>query len=331
MLRYQEPGGTAADRAAGARWLSPRLPSVQAAQVLVCPGAQGALLAVAGLLAAPGEAICAEAITFPGFRSLAAHLRIRLLPVAMDREGIDADAFDAVCRQEKPKALYCTPTLQNPTTATMSLARREAVIAVARHHGVPILEDDAYGPLPASPPPPLAALAPDLTYYVGGLAKTLSPALRLAYLAVPDTRSAIRVAGAIRATAAMASPLTAAIATRWIDDGTADAVLAAIRKETAARQAIVARILPPGAAILDPEAYHAWLPLAEPWTRGEFAARLRSVGIGVVVSDAFALSKPPEAVRLGLGAAGTRAELTEGLHVVADLLDQSPAMSSMVV
>ncbi|MEJ1979106.1 MAG: hypothetical protein WDN49_26255 [Acetobacteraceae bacterium] len=108
----------------------------------------------------------------------------------------------------------------------MSLARREAVVAVARHHGVPILEDDAYGPLPVSPPSPLAALAPELTYYVGGLAKTLSPALRLAYLAVPDTRSAIRVAGAIRATAAMASPLTAAIATRWIDDGTADAVLA---------------------------------------------------------------------------------------------------------
>jgi DNA-binding transcriptional MocR family regulator len=331
LLRYQEAGGAASDRAAGAQWLAPRLPSISAARVLICPGGQGAMMAVAGLLAAPGETICTETLTFPGFRSLAAHLRIRLLGVPMDHEGLDPDAFDAICRREKPKALYCTPTLHNPTTVTLSLARREAVVAVARHHGVTIIEDDAYGPLPVAPPPPLAALAPELTYYVGGLAKSLSPALRIAYLAVPDARSVVRVAGAIRATAAMASPLSAAIATRWIEDGTAAAVLAAIRTETAARQAIVTRILPPGAAIMSRDAYHAWLPIAAPWTRGEFAARLRSVGIGVVVSDAFALANPPEAVRLGLGAAGTRTDLAEGLQVVADLLDQSPAMSSMVV
>jgi len=205
------------------------------------------------------------------------------------------------------------------------------VAAVARHHGVPIIEDGAYGPLPVSPPPPLAALAPELTYYIGGVAKTLSPALRIAYLAVPDARSAARVAGAIRATSAMASPLSAAIATRWIEDGTAAAVLAAIRRETAARQAVVTRILPPGSVIMPADCYHAWLPLAAPWTRGEFTARLRSVGIGVVASDAFALTRPPEAVRLGLGAAGTQAELVNGLQLIADLLDQSPAMSSMVV
>jgi DNA-binding transcriptional MocR family regulator len=331
LLRYQEAGGAAADRAAGARWLSPRLPAIPPAQVLVCPGAQGALLAVAGLLAAPGETICVEALTYPGFRSLAAHLRIRLAGVAMDAEGIDPDAFDAACRREKPKALYCTPSIHNPTTATMPRSRREAVAAVARRHGVPIIEDDPYGPLLGAPLPPLATLAPELTYYVAGLAKTLSPALRIAYLAVPDIRAAARVAGAIRATAAMASPLTAAIATTWIGAGTAEAVLAAIRKEAGLRQALAARILPPGAAIAHPEGYHLWLPLAAPWTRGEFAARLRSAGIGVVVSDAFALAQPSEAVRLGLGAAATHAELAASLQVVADLLEQSPAMSSMVV
>ncbi len=331
LLRYQEAGGAAPDRAAGTQWLARHLPEVAASRVLVCPGAQGAMLAVAGLLAAPGETIAAEALTFPGFRSLAAHLRIRLVPVAMDRDGIDPDAFDAVCRQEAPKALYCTPTLHNPTTATLPLARREALAAVARHHGVPIIEDDAYGTLLAAPPPPLAALAPELTYYIGGLAKSLSPALRIAYLAVPDGRSAARVAGAIRATAAMASPLSAAVATGWIEDGTAAAVLAAILQETAARQALVTQILPPGSVTMPPDSFHAWLCLPAPWTRGEFAARLRSVGVGVVVSDAFALARPPEAVRLGLGAAGTRAELEDGLQRLADLLEESPAMSSMVV
>ncbi|MEJ0095449.1 MAG: PLP-dependent aminotransferase family protein [Methylocella sp.] len=331
LLRYQEPGGAAADRAAGVNWLRRRLPAVSVERVLVCPGTQGAMLALAGALAGPGEAICAEALTYPGFRSLAAHLRIRLVEVGIDGEGVDPDAFDAVCRTQKPKALYCAPTLHNPTTATMSLARREAIVAVARRHGVPIIEDDAYGMLPKIAAPPLAALAPELVYHIAGLAKCLAPALRISYLVAPDARATARLAGAIRATTSMASPLTAAIVTRWIEDGVADAVLAAIRKETAARQTIAAALLPAGAAIADPEGYHLWLPLAAPWTRGEFASRLRSAGIGVVVSDAFALAQPPEAVRLGLGAAATREDLTQGLRIVADLLDQSPAMSSMVV
>jgi DNA-binding transcriptional MocR family regulator len=256
---------------------------------------------------------------------------LSVCPVAMDAEGIVPEYLDAACRRERPKVLYCTPTLHNPTTFTMSRARREAIVAVARRHGVPILEDDAYAALLAEPLPPLAALAPDLTYYVGGLAKTLAPALRIAYLATPDARTAARVMGGIRATATMASPLTAALATTWIDDGTADAVLRAIRAETRARHAIAAGILPPEMVRTHPDAFHAWLTLSEPWTREEFASRMRSTGIATVTSDAFALARPPEAVRLALGAAASRSTLGEGLRITADLLQQSPAMSSVVV
>lgn len=331
LRRYQPPGGAGADRTAGMHWLSRRLPSLAVERVLVCPGAQGAMLAVMGTLAGPGDTVLAEALCYPGFRSLAAQLRLSVRGVAMDAEGIVPEDLDAACRRELPKALYCTPTLHNPTTATMSRARREAIVAVVRRHGVPILEDDAYWALLAEPLPPLAALAPELTYYVGGLAKTLAPALRIAYLATPDTQTAARVMGGIRATATMASPLTAGLATIWLEDGTADAVLLAIRAETRARQAIAASILPPEAVRTHPDAFHAWLSLSQPWTREEFASRMRSTGIATVISDAFAVARPPEAVRLALGAAVSRSTLVQGLRIIADLLQQSPAMSSVVV
>ena len=331
LLRYQEPGGTAVDRAAGAAWLAPRIPTAAPERVLVCPGAQGALAAVTGLLAAPGETILVEALTYPGFRALAAHLRINLAPVAIDAEGLVPEAFDAACRELRPKALYCTPTLHNPTTATMSLERREAIVAIARDHGVPIIEDDAYGALVPDGPPPLGALAPDMVFHIAGLAKCLSPALRVAYLVAPDARMAARLAGAIRANAAMASPLTAAIATDWIESGTSGQVLAAIQAEATARRALARRVLPDALAPVGPHGFHVWLQLPQPWTRGEFTARLRAAGIGVVASDAFALAAPPEAVRLGLGAAPTREDLARGLKMVADLLAESPSTSSMVV
>lgn len=331
LLRYQEPGGAGRDRAAGAAWLQSRLPGVGVDRVLVSPGAQGALLAIISLLAPAGSTICAEFLAYPGLRSLAAHLKLQLVGAPMDADGPIPEALDEICAIHQPKAFYCNPTQHNPTTRTIPLARREALIAIARKRQIPIIEDDAYGFLPLKAPPPFAALAPDLTYYIAGLAKCLAPALRIAYLAAPDLRAASRVAAAIRATAATASPLTAAIASSWIEEGVAVQILSAIRRETTARASIAAEILRGQEMLSDPECFHLWLTLPAPWTRGEFAARLRASGVGVVTSDAFALGAPPEAVRIGLGASENRQALRKSLSVLADLLAQTPAEASTVV
>lgn len=331
LMRYQAPGGTLHNRAVGANWLQPRLGEIPAERVLICAGAQSALLAAISSLAKPGDVIAAETIAYPGLRALAAHLGIDIVGVPIDKNGIVPEQLEAICKSTKLRALYCNPTLHNPTTATLPLERRKAIVAIARTHGVAIIEDDAYGALPIAAPPPLAALAPDLVYHIAGLAKCLSPALRIAYLVVPDRQSCVRIEGAIRATSGMAPPFNAAIATRWIEDGTAREVLGAIRQEVTIRQTIVSRLLPRDVVQTDQEGFHVWLHLPLPWTRGDFSGRLRASGISVVASDAFALDLAPEAVRLGLGAARTHEELQRSLMTIADLLQQSPAASSLVV
>ncbi len=325
LLGYQPAGGAAPDRAAGAHWLSRRLPDVNVDRVLTAPGAQGALLAITTLLAARGETVCAEALAYPGLRALAAHLGLKLVGVEMDAEGLIPEALDAACRAHAPKAIYCTPTLHNPTVATMSAARRAAIVAVARRHGAPIVEDDAYGRLPLDAPPPLAALAPDLTWHIAGLAKALSPALRIAYVAAPDARQAARLSAALRASVGMASPITAVLATRWIEDGTDLAVLQALRRETEVRFALVRQILGGHDYVGRPDAFHVWLPLPQGWNRSAFTARLGARGVGVVMSDAFCTAPPaPEAVRLSLGAPETRRDLAAALRHVRELLDEEP-------
>lgn len=331
MLRYQEAGGTATYRLAGTKWLSERLAGITPDRVLVAPGAQGALLAVAGALTSPGDGVLADPLTYPGFLALAAHLRLRLLAAPNDDQGPIPEAFERLCEAARPKAYYCNPTIQNPTTLTIPLARRKQIVAIARKHGVMLIEDDAYGALPTNPVPPFAAIAPDMVYHIAGLAKCIAPALRLAYLATPDARAAERLAGIIRATASMASPLTAAIATRWIEDGTAGAIRDAIRAEAKARQAIAACILPRECMRTDPEGFHIWLNLPTPWKRADFVSRLRSIGVSVVAADAFALGDAPEAVRLGLGAAGGRELLAQSLQRVGDLLVQPAKGAAMVV
>lgn len=329
LMRYQEPGGIMEDRVTATSWLSRRLPDVAPDRVLVAAGAQGALNAVLSVLTQPGDTVCAEQLTYPGFRSVASHLRLKLVPLEMDEHGLLPEAFEQACQTAKPKALYCMPTLHNPTTRTMPLARRRELIELAEAHDVPVIEDDAYSALAPDAPPPLAALAPDIVYHVASLSKCVSPALRVAYVAVPEGRSS-RVANAIRASASIVSPLTSAVASRWIESGMADAVRDEIMRESAARLQVVNAALP-SYAETSSGGFHAWLHVPEPWTRGELVSRLRSVGVGVVASDAFAISSPPEAIRIGLGAPESLEEVQRSTAVLADLLSQQPAISTMVV
>jgi len=327
LLRYQDFCGSSDDREAGALWLRRRGLVAPVERVLVAPGAQCALLAVLATLAPPGSVICCEELTYPGLRALAGQLGLKLVGLPMDSEGIDAVAFAAACAQYAPKALYCNPTLLNPTTAVISAARRQVLADVARFHGVAIIEDDAYGFLPRSGPPTLASMAPDITFYIAGLAKCIGAGLRVGFLVAPDLHYATRLAAAIRATTMMVSPITAALATRWIRDGTADLMLAAIRKECAVRHKIATRALPAGSYDAVPDGFHLWLRLPPPWDRREFAAMLADAGVAVVASDAFAVggaAGAPEAVRVCVGGAADRYQIEHAMGLMGEALRHPP-------
>ncbi|MCJ2135127.1 PLP-dependent aminotransferase family protein, partial [Methylobacterium sp. J-026] len=332
LLRYQGFGGTEEDKEAALRWLKGRGVVTSRERLLICPGAHSALFGILGQVAQAGDTICAERITYPGIRALAAHLRLRLVDLPMDRYGVDPDAFAAACTKVAPKAIYLNPLLQNPTTATLPRTRREAVIAVARRYAVTIIEDDAYARICPSPPPSFAELAPEITYYVAGLAKCLGAGLRLAFLVAPSARSALPLGGALRAATVMASPISTALATRWIMDGTAEAIVQFVREESAARQRIATAMLPAGTYTADPHAFHVWITLPEGWTRSAFASQGRSAGLGVIASDPFCVAgTPPEAVRLCLGGPSTRQQITHGLEVLAHALEGSPALASAYI
>ena len=332
LMRYQDYCGSSDDREAGALWLRRRGLLVDQERLLVVPGAQCALLAILTVIARPGSVVCCEELTYPGLRALAGQLGIRLVGLPMDADGIDAVAFAAACTQYAPVALYCNPTLLNPTTCTISASRRQALVEVARHHDVAIIEDDAYGFLQKNAPAALASIGADITFYVAGLAKCVGAGLRVAYLVAPDNLSAGKLAIALRATTVMVSPITAALATRWIRDGTADMALNAIRKESNARQKIATRVLPAGCFDSAPDAFHLWIRLPADWTSEAFAAQMKTIGIGVVASSAFNVGVDlPNAVRVCIGGVANRDEIQHALREIAEALLQSPRVSPVVV
>jgi hypothetical protein len=96
--------------------------------------------------------------------------------------------------------------------------------------------------------------------------------------------------------------------------------------------ALAARILPAGCFQSSPEAFHLWIRRPEGWGRTEFAAQMKSSGIGVVAGDAFLVGgEPPDAVRICIGGVATREELQHALQLIADSLMRPPVSMPAVV
>lgn len=311
LMAYHPGAGSLAQRSAGAAWLAPALGEVDPARIVVASGAQTALSALLDHLTAPGDVILAESFAYPGLLATAARRGITVVGCPMDDEGLEPEALARLIAEHHPRLVCCTPTFQNPTAATMRLARRQAIVKTCRTADVTIVEDDAYGLLPAAPPPALASLWPEGVFHVATTAKTLSPGLRLAYVACPPGQ-AEGFATALHAIAQMPAPLMAAVVTSWIRDGVASRVLTGVREEATARRALAAELLP--AAVGGPESLHVWLPGAT----ASPAARER--GLALVGAEAFrAPAVSGEGLRISLGAAGKRPTLVRGLRELAAL------------
>jgi DNA-binding transcriptional MocR family regulator len=330
LLNYREPGGSEAERNIAAGWLRSRIPDANGDRLLICPGTQNALINLLISLMSPGDVVLTEALTYPGIRAAAAATGVRLEGVPIDEAGILPDALDSACRQHAPKAVYLIPTIHNPTTATMPLSRREEVANILRANDVLLLEDDAYGALEPDAVP-LASLIPERTYFAASLSKCIAPGLRVSFLMTPDHDSARLLATTLRATVQMPVFLMVALATRWLHDGSADAMIGAIRDEATARQKLAANVLARYPFSAHPNGHHIWVPLPRTWSRAEFASHVQRQGLAIVTAETFSVGETqPNAIRVSLGAASSRSELVRGLQILATALKSSAATTRVV-
>jgi DNA-binding transcriptional MocR family regulator len=334
--RYAPPEGLERVRRAAAKWLL-RRHGVERdpADLIQCAGGQQGIALAFGALCRPGDTVLCEAATFLGIKAAAEYLSCNLHGVAMDEEGLSPEALDRAAASTGAKAVIVHPTLQNPTTRTMSLARRQEVIEIALRRDLAIIEDAAYEAYadPDGRPASLADLAPERTFYILSTAKSLATGLRVGFIFAPDqTRRGSLIRG-IRAMGYSPPSLEALVFAQWVEDGTADTVAERILDETAARLDLARRILGPAMeAPGAPRSPHVWLPM--PALEAErLAARAFRKGVEVTPLDAPVVA-PGEVsgVRLCLGASPDRRVLEQALNTVGSILsDAAPSDDRAIV
>ncbi len=189
ILSYGESLGHNPLRETIASRMAARGSVVDPETILVTNGSQQGLDLVSRALFDAGDIVVVEGPTYFGALQAfdAYEVGYRIAP--MDDHGMIPDQLEPLLFTEpRPKAIYTVPTFQNPTGVTLPPERRSTIIEMARAANVAIVEDDPYGDIyfTDEPVPPLRALDPDIVY-LGTFSKTLAPALRMGWMAVPPS------------------------------------------------------------------------------------------------------------------------------------------------
>lgn len=308
-------------------WLSDRtLGAYSADDIVLCHGGQNAInLILMCCLRGDRPVVLLEELAYPGFRHAARLSRAEVVSVEMDDQGIVPAALEQACRRYSAQVLCLTAEAQNPTTSRMSVERRQEIIEIARRYDLQIIDDDCYS-ITTDDVPTLRALAPERTWHIGSLSKTISAGLRFGYIVAPPGMGQTGRITAQYSFFALSRPIEALVLD-LLQSGEAARLRDLVQAELDQRLAIAVNAL--GAYDLrwqhGPRFVFLQLPLG--WRASTFCTHAEAMGVLVRSADEYALvhGRAPNAVRIALAGNMPIESFQAGMNRLAQLLADPPA------
>ncbi|MBU6423765.1 MAG: PLP-dependent aminotransferase family protein, partial [Chloroflexi bacterium] len=214
--------------------------------VIVTAGALQAIDLVCRVFLRPGDVVVAESPAFANALSAFRNHGAAVLEVPTDESGIDVAAAARAIRRAPapPKLFFVVPNFQNPTGATLSEERRDALLALASSVGAVVVEDDPYGRLRyrGEDLVPIAARSRDRVIHLGSFSKVFLPGIRVGW-AIADPVTVRRMSAAKQTMDSSTSTLSQRLVVAFYRRGGVPAHIASLRrlykeKQDAARQAL---------------------------------------------------------------------------------------------
>jgi GntR family transcriptional regulator/MocR family aminotransferase len=334
VLGYGDPRGHERLRAALASMLgATRGLSLDSDRVLVTHGSQMALHLISRVLIQPGDVVAVEALGYrPAWEALQAS-GAKLVPVAVDAEGLCVAKLEALAERTPLRALYVTPHHQYPTTATLSASRRLQLLELARQRRFAVIEDDYDHEFHYQGRPVLPLASADtagVVVYIGTLSKVLAPSLRLGYLVAPE-RVLARCLVERRHLDRQGDSVAECAVAELLEDGELQRHARRMRRVyQARREALVSNIERCLSGRLQAVPAAGGMAL---WAKAEgvdvddWAARARPHGLVLLTARCFAFDRRPRPfVRLGF-AIRSAEESARAIEKLARLLPDRPRRS----
>jgi 2-aminoadipate transaminase len=301
--------------------------------VIVTAGALQAIDLAVRVFVRPGDVALVES---PHFTNAIASLRnhgARPIEVPIDDEGLDAAAAARVIDRAgvRPRIVFVVPNFQNPTGATLSLARRRALVDLAERYGSVIIEDDPYRQLRyrGADLPPVAALARDrvTVIYCGSFSKVFLPGIRVGWAVAPPEVVA-RMTAVKQTVDSSTSSLGQRMVAQFHRDGRMAAHVATLRstyrdQQEHALAALAREFAGTGVTWNQPEGgFYLWVRLPRGMSARRLFALALDEGVAFVPGDAFGLGdEHASALRLSFSSP-TRERIDEGVRRLRRAFDR---------
>jgi|SRR5881394_128055 len=314
------------------QWVAERHGDLDAGQVMIANGSLEAGWMLFDHLLEAGDRVVVEQPTYDRTLLMLQRLGVELVPVPLEADGLDIGAFEAALDEGPIKLAHVIPNFHNPAGCTLSAAKRTRLVELACEHGFWIFEDDPYRELPfegEAMESMLAIDSADRVVHASSFSKTVSPGVRVGYLAGPAAEIA---ALAKRANETYISPnmLAEAVVLELCRSGKLDAniefVKSALRDRRDALVEALAEQLPEAEFVVPDGGYFLWLDLAAGTDTPALLAEAKSEGVAFVAGPDFMIEGGENSLRLSFASVPPE-RIPEGIARIARALERVRAAS----
>jgi len=303
-------------------WIATELHGIDAEQVMVTNGSMEAAALLFRYFVEPGDRVIVEQPSYDRTLLLLGRTGAELVPVPLEDDGLDVDAFEAALEGGPAKLAHVIPNFHNPAGCTLSAAKRERLVALAAEHDFTIFEDDPYRRISFGGDELATMLSLDSTDHVihaSSFSKTVSPGVRVGYLAGPADE--IKTL-AQRGSEHYISPnmLAEAVVLELCTSGelarNVESVNAALRERRDALVAALREHIPEADFVVPDGGYFLWLTLGDDVDCSELKSAVQEQGVTFVPGCDFMLEGGENALRLSFAPVPTD-QISEGVQRIA--------------
>ncbi|MBN8871153.1 MAG: PLP-dependent aminotransferase family protein [Solirubrobacterales bacterium] len=305
-------------------WIADRH-GIAADQVMTTNGSLEAGAMLFRHLLSPGDRVVVEQPSYDRTLLLLERLGVEFVPVALAADGIDVDAVEKALEAGPIKLAHIIPNFHNPAGCTLSAEKRRRLVALAAEHDFTIFEDDPYRELPFGEDPPPTMLSideADKVIHASSFSKTVSPGVRVGYLAGPAGRIAelAKVANENYISPNMlAGSLVLELCQSGVLDDNIAKVKVALQERRDALIAALEKHIPEASFVIPGGGYFLWADLAEGRDTVALAAKAKEAGAPFIPGTDFMLEGGQNSLRFSFASVPPE-HMDEGITRIASCL-----------
>lgn len=296
-------------------------------RVMVTNGSMAAAALAFRHLVDPGDRVVVEQPSYDRTLLLLGRAGVELVPVALADDGVDVDAVERALADGPVRLAHIIPNFHNPAGCTLSVAKRERLVALAAEHGFTIFEDDPYRMVgfEGEPLPTMLSLdREDRVVHASSFSKTVSPGVRVGYLAGPVEKVGMlakRAAEHYISPNMLAESIVLELCRSGGLAGNVEVVRAALRGRRDALVEALRELIPEAEFVVPGGGYFLWLTLAGGADSEELLRAAAGEGASFVAGPDFMLEGGRSSLRLSFASVPAE-RIREGVERISRALER---------